>query len=532
MPERLVASAPAVIHTPAPPSASRARALPLTRRASLNVVAFALDFGVRTGVSLVVTPLLVSRLGAALFGVWEILARLAGYVAAVGGRPADALRLVVANRQSAADANSQRRAVGSALIVWLVFLPLAVGASALFAWYAPTLTGAGPEWRTAVRLSAALLFASGVLTALLTLPESALYGMNLGYKRMELQAGLSVAGGLLTAGAVYGGLGLAGVGGAQVIVAALTGLCYWTLARSYVAWFGVARPSRAEVRRALGLSAWLSGGDVITKLLLASDLLILGMLVSPTVVTTYVLTAYAPRAAVAIHDSAVAAAMPGLGGVIGSHEYERAALVRRELLALTWLFVTTVGVTILLWNRSFVALWVGANQHAGALVELLIVIMVAQTAFIRVDAYIIDAALQSWSRVLISVAAVVVTITLSVTLTRLWGLPGLCVGVLAGRLTQSLTYPVVARRCLGDQGAPVVLPLARALLATALLFGTASYLAGRLAPPGWLGWAAGVAGTAALAACLAFAVGLTRESRRAVVRRLTEMMRSRRSAPA
>ncbi|PYO79107.1 MAG: hypothetical protein DMD67_03560 [Gemmatimonadetes bacterium] len=356
MPRPAVAIAPAQPPpAPAPPHrrssiTAPAPALPLTRRASLNVVAFALDFGVKTAVGLVVTPLLVERLGAALFGVWEILGRLAGYVAALGGRPADALRLVVANRQ--AGDSSQRRATGSALVVWLLFLPLATAASAAFAWYAPTLTGAPDEWRTAVRVSAGVLFAGGLVGALLSVPESVLYGMNLGYKRMELQAGLNLAGGLLTAGAVYAGLGLMGVSGAQVILAALSGLCFWILAKRYVGWFGAARPSRAEVKTQLGLSAWLAGGDLIAKLLLASDVLILGILVSPTIVTTYVLTGYAGRAAAAIHTSAVGAAMPGLGGLIGDRQYERATLVRRELLALTWLFTTAVGVTILRHRRE------------------------------------------------------------------------------------------------------------------------------------------------------------------------------------
>src|SRR5690348_18466308 len=129
MPRPAVATAtapPPSSPSPSPATVAPAPALPLTRRASLNVVAFGLDFGVKTVVGLVVTPLLVERLGAALFGVWEILGRLAGYIAVAGGEPAEALRLVVANRQTAADQATQRRSMGGALIVWLGFLPLAV----------------------------------------------------------------------------------------------------------------------------------------------------------------------------------------------------------------------------------------------------------------------------------------------------------------------------------------------------------------------------------------------------------------------
>src|SRR5439155_1306547 len=163
----------------------------------------------------------------------------------------------------------------------------------------------------------------------------------------------------------YAGLGLVGVAGAQIAIAGVSGLCFWVLARTYVSWFGVARPARAETRHLLRLSGWLSGGDLISKLLLASDVLILGAVVSPT--------------AVAIHGNAVGAAMPGLGGLLGEHQYGRAHLVRRELLALTWLFATVVGTTILLWNRSFVALWVSSNHYAGSSVDLLIVLIAVQT---------------------------------------------------------------------------------------------------------------------------------------------------------
>src|SRR3989449_6442211 len=212
---------PLVAATPAPP-------VPLTRRASLNGIAFALDLGVKTGVGLVLTPLLVDRLGAGLFGVWEMLGRLGGYLAAIGGRPAEALRLVVANRQ-AAPAADHRRALGAALVVWFIFLPLAVAAAAVIVWVAPAITGAAPALHATLRLAAALTLGATLLACLAILPESALQGMNLGYKRMELQAALNVVGGAFTAGAVYAGLGLVGVAGAQIAIAGVSGLCFWVL---------------------------------------------------------------------------------------------------------------------------------------------------------------------------------------------------------------------------------------------------------------------------------------------------------------
>src|SRR5213596_702353 len=373
---------------------ARARPRPaanLTQRASLNVVASLLDYGAKIAVNFLVIPILVAGLGRSLYGVWEMLGRLVGYLTAGDGRPTQALRLVVSNLQDSEDDEAKRRYIGAALVVWLLFIPVILAAGAVVVWLAPMLTKVAPEVQPSVRLTAALLVVSLLFANLASLPESVLRGMNLGYKRMGLQAFLEVLGGALTAGAVYVGLGLAGAAGSQIVFYGLLGLCFWFVSKKYVRWFGVERPTRAEVRELLGLSLWYSAGEAITKLLLASDAVILGIVVSPVAVTSYVLAGYATRLAVNVHVLAAGGAIPGIGGVIGERQYDKATRLRRELLALTWLFVTAVGSTILLWNHSLLGLWVGPENYAGTPVNLLIVFIMAQTAFIRSDAFVIDA---------------------------------------------------------------------------------------------------------------------------------------------
>src|SRR5258708_7796759 len=376
------------------PAATPAMPVPatLTTRASLNAVQSLLDYAARLGVGLVITPLLVSRFGRELFGVWEMLNRLIGYMSAADGRPTEALRLVIATKQAAAN----------------------------------------------------------------------------------------VIGGGLTAGAVYAGLGLVGVAGAQVALMAITGVCFWILVKRYVASFGVARPSAPEVRSLLGMSVWIAIGEVVAKLATASDVIILGMVASPALVTTYVLTGYAGRIALGLHVFTTGAAMPGLGGVIGRGEYEWAARLRREIMNLTWLFVTAVGATILLWNRSFLALWVGPVNYAGFWTNLLIVIVTVQTALVRSDAYVLDATLQPRLRVRVAAVAAVVIIGASLALTPALGMVGVCLGVLAGRLVQSIAYPLLVDRSLHRPPRLAVRPIIRPLLVMLLLFGVTAVLGARV----------------------------------------------------
>ena len=496
----------------------------LTGRASLNAVQSLLDYAARLGVGLVVTPLLVSRLGRELFGVWEMLNRLIGYMSAADGRPTEALRLVIATKQAAADPLEHRRAVGSALVVWLLFSPLLAGLGAVLVWVSPVVTKVPPALYTTVRLASAALLVSLLLGGLASVPESVLRGMNLGYKRMGFQAGLNVIGGVLTAGAIYAGLGLVGVAGAQVALMVITGVCFWILVKHYVASFGVARPSTRDVRALLGMSAWIAIGEVVAKVALASDVIILGMVVSPALVTTYVLTGYAGRIALGLHVFTTGAAMPGLGGVIGRGEYEWAARLRHEIMNLTWLFVTAVGATILLWNRSFLALWVGPENYAGFWTNLLIVIATAQTALVRTDAYVLDATLQPRLRVGVAAIAGVAIVGASIALTPSLGIIGVCLGVLVGRLVQTIAYPLLVDRCLHRPARLAVRSIARPLAVMLLIFGATAAVGDRVLAHHWLGWAVGVVASLALLIAVAFVAGLSAETRATVLGRLRTML--------
>ena len=509
---------------PRPAAFERAPAASLTQRASLNVAASLLDYAAKVAVGFVVVPVLVSGLGRSLYGVWEMLGRLVGYMSAGDGRPTQALRLVVANLQASPDDRAKRRYVGASLVVWLLFLPLTVLLGGALIWFAPAITKVAPTLHPAVRATCALLMIALLFANLASLPESVLRGMNLGYKRMGLQAFLEVLGGALTAGAVYVGLGLAGAAGSQIMFYGLLGLCFWFVSKKYVRWFGVERPTRAEVRELLGLSLWYSAGEAITKLLLASDAVILGIVVSPVAVTSYVLTGYATRLAVNVHVLAAGGAIPGIGGVIGERQYDKATRLRRELLALTWLFVTAVGSTILLWNHSLLGLWVGPENYAGTPVNLLIVFIMAQTAFIRSDAFVIDAALQPRLRVAVTAATAALTIGLA-TLTMRFGMVGLCAGVLAGRLTQSIAYPRLVRTCLGPPSAGPRSWMLRPLLVMSLLFAAAAFLGDRVVARHWIVWAAGVGATLAVVIPVALATGLPPDLRAAVLTRFREARR-------
>src|SRR5207237_8057247 len=113
--------------------------------------------------------------------------------------------------------------VGAPFVAGMLFLPVIRAAGTVLVWLGPAITQAPPALHAAVRLAVALLVVGLLFANLASLPESVLRGMNLGYKRMGLQAGLEILGGALTAGAIALGLGLAGAAGPPTVSAALRG---------------------------------------------------------------------------------------------------------------------------------------------------------------------------------------------------------------------------------------------------------------------------------------------------------------------
>jgi hypothetical protein len=111
-------------------------------------------------------------------------------------------------------------------------------------------------------------------------------------------------------------------------------------------------------------------------------------------------------------------------------------------------------------------------------------------------------------------------------LTHLFGLPGLCIGILAARGIQSVAYPTLVRKALGPR-APrgTALAGARLALVSGLLFAIAALLSRRLEPAGWVEWSVGVGLTLPLVAGTALLLGPDADSRRLLLGRLRGMLR-------
>src|SRR5512138_164649 len=142
----------------------------LPQKAKMNAIAAALDYGTRLITGFIVTPFLVAGMGDVLYGVWRTLVNLTGYLSAASGRPSQALKWTTANLQNSTDYEEKRRNVASALIVWLIFLPILATLGGVLAWFAPLwIKGLPSSLYLIVRVAAALLMTDMIATTLTVL---------------------------------------------------------------------------------------------------------------------------------------------------------------------------------------------------------------------------------------------------------------------------------------------------------------------------------------------------------------------------
>jgi O-antigen/teichoic acid export membrane protein len=444
----------------------------LTKKAILNAIASALDYGSRLIVGFIIQPIMVSGLGDYYYGVWQILLRIIGYITPAGGRPAQALKMTLANQHTTASEEEKRRYVGSAIIVWTMFLPLMAIMGGLLTWYIPYWIKASSEYYLTIRITAAILVINLIVANLATVPESALEGENLGYKRMGLSAFLVFIGGGLTWLAIWLHTGIIGIGVAAFIVTLVTGIFFLWVMKDFAPWFGAARPTFKAVLEFLRLSWWFLAWNLIMNLMTASDVVILGVLLSVQTVTDYSLSKYAPETLISIVAIMAFGIAPGLGGIIGTGDYKKASKVRGEIMAITWLIITVLGTMVLLWNQSFINLWVGSTHFIGSIPDLLVVLVVMQFIFIRNDGNIIDLSLRLKHKVIMGAISVGLSLGIAVVMIH-WlnlGIVGICLGLISGRMILSIGYPILVGRLLGISFLSQLVSTLRPAFVTALLF--------------------------------------------------------------
>lgn len=422
-----------------------------------NAVANYINTGVTALLGLAVNPLLLSGLGEIAFGAWKAIQRLLDFGTAGDGGAGQSLKWVVAHRSETTDDEKKRRDVGAALRIALLWAPGVLAASALIVVLLPVLIAGVPDTEMTGLYWAGLILAVNVtLTGIVKLPDAVLVGTNQGFRSTYVTTVALIATNGSMVLAAMSGMGTSGLAMCVLAGTIINGALTLLVARRFVTWWGVRRPTRADIRSVIGLSGWTMVWGISSRVLLATEIILLGALAGASVVAAYTFTSYVLQFALTICLMTTSALMPKLGALLGANEMSAARTLALEARELTIAVATGAACMTILLNHSFVSLWVDSSQFLGQSVNILMAIALVQLALIRADGQINDAGLNVRSKVLWGVAMIVASLGSAASCFLVFGnLESLFIGMIAGRLIGSIAFARAAKRALGGGAWPI-----------------------------------------------------------------------------
>jgi O-antigen/teichoic acid export membrane protein len=488
----------------------------LKQRAYLNTVSSLLDYTANRLTGLFVNPFIVAGLGTSLFGIWQMLGQLTGYVNIADTRSSQVLKWSVAHKKDTATTEELRSDAGAAFVVLLFVVPVILIAGSILAWYAPYITHAGAAHYNLIRITCSLLIFSILVFKFFELFEAVLRGMNLSFKRMGFRAGIVIVGGGLKILAITEGYGLTGLALVQLIDSLLIGLSYYIVVKKNIQWFGFSRPKRSNIVRFGKLSAWYladAGAHVVNS---NSDKLLLGIVTGPVVVAYYTLTKFMPVAFQGLINRVILGVMPGIGKLLGSKEYDKINAVRKKINSITLLLATAFGVTIIIFNHSFLQAWIGKEYFAGHTANLLIMIMTIQDTFVKNDAYIISATLDIRKKVFLTIISGVLFAGIGLLLVGKMGIAGLCLGLMASRLFLYIGQRKILAGLMKTGSKAAFVFSYRPFVTSLILLGMAAWLATKTGFPGLWQLIVYAPAVFIISLCVFYCIGLSKADRLAL----------------
>lgn len=498
----------------------------LTSKAYLTLCAKALRMGTKTIVQLVTTPLVVRYLGPDLFGAWSMIQKLGIYLSATDFRAAGAAKLLLAVRSHLDDASGHRRLVGAALVMWLVFLPLALATTAVVLALSPRLIPTAPEYQAFVRWAVAIFAISVLLGRVMALPANVLSALNLEYKAMFWEAFVPVLAGGLTVAALLFGWSLPGIVLAYTAGVIVDGIVRHIIARRNVPWYGAQRPTRQDMRSVLSLTGWLQGTNFAYFALTGADVLIIGMILGSAAAGVFAATTYMHRLASEVLSMILASGRPGLINLCGSGEWRRVADLRVEFHVLAIGLGAVAGAGLLTVGADFVTLWLGADYYAGNVVNGLMVLVTIGLVLLRNETGVLDGLMKVRAKTNAMVASALVTVGASLVLVRVAGSAGMATAVLLGQSLGVTLCFASAERHPALAGGGTWRRLMRPILGAVVILSLAAVAGSMFECQGWFALVGAAILAVTVAAMLAWTLILGRDQRRLLRARITSVLRS------
>lgn len=343
---------------------------------------------------LLFTPIIIRGLQAEMYGAWSMIQKSTGFLGFTNLNSMAIIKLQLGVRQHSSDVSEKRRYLGANMVQWFVLLPFMLLFVGLLGYYGPRFIPTTGNYEWSIRWTLLIMGTSVPLRQLLSLPGGVLAGQNLSYKAMGLNAFVLLFSSSLNVAGVLMGYGIVTLAFTTIIGIILTSALQLYVAKKAINWFGIEKPKCSELQNNLKLSILGSLTSVSGLLLTDADTIVIGMVFGPAIAAVYATTGALVRFSVAPVQQLLGSGNPGISYLAGKKEWNKIIRLRIEQYQMALMCLTSVGVVIIVFNESFLRLWVGEGFYGGPSLTLALVVMAILKQLVNVDAIPLDAVLQ------------------------------------------------------------------------------------------------------------------------------------------
>lgn len=415
----------------------------LLKKVKLNALAGYLNFAITSLLVFFLSPYLIRLLGAYSFGVWKSIQKILTFATVADGKATQALKWVIANDEGNNDFTIKQQAIGSSLKVWGYFFPLMLLIIGLLVWNLPSLINdLDKSMYNSIYVVGLILGVNMLINPLFAIPDAILIGTNNGYKSFGVQIIGALISNFLMILVAYLGYGIKGLAFVVLLVTMLNAIFVFFICRRSIPWLGVQKPSKDQVKDFFGFSFWVFIWAFVQKLILSTEILLIGFLINPETVSNFVFTTYIVQLAISISLITGSSITPSLGKVIGTKEFDKAREITRTLREIIMFVAAFFGAIILFLNKDFVTLWMGEKYFIGEYSNLLIVLSMVHLVILRLESQIQDLSLKIKSKVIYGGVFAILSFLLAVIGYKYFDnrIEGLFLGILIGRILHGFIF--------------------------------------------------------------------------------------------
>lgn len=390
-----------------------------------------------------ITPFILGVLGKELFGVYTLINKVQGYMSLVDLRPTAILRFKLASIQTKNNIDLSRKYIGASYVVSLLLFPFFILLGYVLSIGFESYFKVSQEHILVSKIAIISLSVFIGLKSFYGVPEAIIRGYNSEFKMFYTEPIRVLVYSALVYVLLNNGFGILGIIGAIISAATLDYIIKSLIRRKLYPNLFYKRAEKKIINEFTGNGSWYLISSLSSQLINTFDVIIVGVIMNSSTVTIYALSkSILFRMAESI-SSILGAITSSIGHLISNNDYSKLRLLREQIFRFN--LVTGVGVILyfIIFNKFFIALWVGSENFIGNLGNLFLCLGALFTLLCLTNELFLNALQIFKKKSMTLIVVALFFVILSYFSVKSYGLVGIAFSVMISKFVQLIIYEFI-----------------------------------------------------------------------------------------